>query len=169
MRRFDTDFQKTQFKRFARLCDRNSPPLVMILKAHLLAESLLDTFISSFLRRGDQLVKDGRLTFSQKVTFFEATDLGPVTVSDALRALNKIRNRLAHDAETDVMPSDVRALCGCFGDYFQKRQYRDASRDELLYVALILTVSLLSHLCEEAAQKRDKILGARKKRLTPPR
>ena len=158
MQQFDTEFQIAQFTRFARLCERQSPPLVMILKAHLLAESLLDGFIGAFLRRGEHLVRRGRLLFAQKVTVFEATDYAPDSLSNALRTLNTIRNTLAHDAEADVSSADVLALCSCFHDHFQQPRYRSEPEDELLYIALVLTVGLLSHFTEEVITRKSEIL-----------
>lgn len=162
MKRFDTKYQKAQFQRFARICDRDSPPLVMILKAHLLTESLLETFIRSFLRRGDILAEQGRLSYSQKLAFFQATDYGQAELYSVLRTLNKVRNRLAHSAESEVSPADVKALCACYGDYFKQPKYKRETSDELLYMTLLLAAAMLSFLCEEVTKSRKTILNERK-------
>jgi hypothetical protein len=83
--------------------------LAMILKGHLWVESCLNRALDVSLEVPDRLEID-RLPFAAKWNLCLACGAFEASDSRAVRLLNKIRNRLAHDLHSDVVPSDVSAL-----------------------------------------------------------
>lgn len=104
------DFAR-ESRRFARLVLPGQDPLVVFLKGHLLIEEQLALLVAAGIADPEPL-EFARFTFSQKLHLakgvagkFFAND-----VYEAIRQLNSIRNKLAHQAE----PTDIQQLVGAF-------------------------------------------------------
>jgi len=89
---------------------RHEQPFAVLLKGHLWIESCLNRLISiSFERPTFDL---DRLQFSRKVDLASALGLISEGEAAALRLLNKLRNRLAHDLDGEPETAEVNALAG---------------------------------------------------------
>ncbi|MHB0925962.1 MAG: hypothetical protein ACYC1F_05610, partial [Gallionellaceae bacterium] len=79
-------------------------PELMLLKAHLLIEEVLFALLSHKMKNSVPLER-ARLTFSQLVSLvnglYDGEDLGGAWLYIACHLLNKIRNRLAHNAKPE--------------------------------------------------------------------
>lgn len=71
-------------------------PFLVILQSHLYFESLLERYITAELQNGSVLIKDGRLSFYQKIMVVNSFGTVERGVIDALKKFNKLRNSLAH-------------------------------------------------------------------------
>lgn len=76
-----------------------------ILKAHLFIERLLDTAIERALRHPDRLYSKNRLSFEFKVDLARSLGVLPERFVSPIRALNSLRNNVAHT--DDFKPSVV--------------------------------------------------------------
>jgi hypothetical protein len=86
-----------------------------VLRAHLMAESILEKILCIYLPKGEQLLKKGRLTFAQKLEVVAGLDaVLPVTYG-AVKALNKLRNKLVHKPHDAVGDTDILLLLGAIG------------------------------------------------------
>ena len=67
-----------------------------------MAEYYLDRIISLNLESGEKVIKNGNLSFKQKVTLVESMAFLPDSVIRSLKNLNKVRNSLAHELEAEI-------------------------------------------------------------------
>jgi len=84
-------------------------PLALVLRGHLWIEASMNELLARSLPRID-LLKDARLSFNQRLALCGA--LGLVSDSDTavIKRLNAIRNRLAHQVETNLSEKDQNDL-----------------------------------------------------------
>ena len=92
--------------RLKRLLSRLQDLTLMILKGHLLIEEQLDHFLSELSRAPAELVA-ARLTYSQKLHLVCAITGVKSDVLEFAKALNKVRNSLAHRADADDLPEQI--------------------------------------------------------------
>jgi hypothetical protein len=96
-------------KRFYKHMSRLQDLTLLVLKGHLLIEEQLGYFLSKLARAPEHL-KDARLSYSQKLQLVRAlSGMGPDEVAFA-RAINAIRNSLAHRLDADDLPDKIDAL-----------------------------------------------------------
>lgn len=93
------------FERFKRALNSNDP-VMMVLRAHLLAEHYIDLIVMTGLRRGDIII-DRNYTFSQKLTIIESLDCLDKELIDSLKALNAVRNQCSHILDYQVIEQDI--------------------------------------------------------------
>jgi hypothetical protein len=84
--------------------------LTPILKGHLFIEKILETLITKNLAKPNALLSRNRLGFELKVDL--ATSLGclPEKYASAFKAINRIRNKYAHDSDYKVGFDELNAL-----------------------------------------------------------
>ena len=94
--------------RYYRLLPRSGDLTILLLKGHLLVEELLRQLIDSSLMKPSAL-KDARLETHQCICLAEALfhDRSSTWIWDALRKLNGIRNKLAHNLEPPGLDSKI--------------------------------------------------------------
>ncbi len=83
-----------------------------ILRAHLFVER----FMTENLQRANPAlgpVEKARLTFAQKIELLNPSDPDVAAAVSGLRAMNRIRNRLAHQSDASVTADDAAALLEC--------------------------------------------------------
>ena len=124
------------------------PPVMVVLRTHLLTEYYLERVIRACLKRGDKLVDSGGLSFGNKLSVVEALDAVPDDVVTSLRNLNRVRNRCAHEFDRSISVADVDQIGGPFGkDYTQlKRDCASRIGPLLGKTAGMLTASLAAAL-----------------------
>jgi hypothetical protein len=77
---------------------------MILLKAHLLIEEQLQSFIHGAVRDASLLKRKGRFSYAQRLILAEALHSDPKCfgygwVWEAARSLNALRNQMAHDLE----------------------------------------------------------------------
>jgi hypothetical protein len=80
-----------------------------VLRAHLFVEHHMGSALRAANPRLGNL-GDARLTFLQKVSLLDRTSKGIVDILPAIRYLNAMRNRMAHDLKASLRPQDAQRL-----------------------------------------------------------
>lgn len=93
-------------------------PLELLIRGHLWIESALATLISRSMSRPAVLDKAG-LSFSQKVSLAEAMGLIRQDVAFAMRQINRLRNRSAHNLNDPPNAADQAQFLGSCSDYIR--------------------------------------------------
>jgi len=83
--------------------------LSLVVVAHLFVEYWLEWLIRDSLKRPEKLLDSG-LTFSQKLAVAESMGLLQGELLEAVRAVNKIRNKVVHNLAYKATPEDLRLL-----------------------------------------------------------
>jgi hypothetical protein len=112
-----------------------------LLRAHLLTESYLERIIRVAIPKPDVLLNDGNLSYSRKLDLVEALQGVPEKYIVALRSLNRIRNRYAHDLGYDVSLADAEAVGKPLGQPFVELK-NEFHSDHYKLLGLII-----GHLC----------------------
>ena len=81
-----------------------------LLKGHLLIEGILDTLIARNLKYPNRLLNKRQITFDFKIDLLRSLDAIPEKFVSPIKALNKLRNNLAHIEEHDITMDDLRKL-----------------------------------------------------------
>jgi hypothetical protein len=82
---------------------------LIVLKGHLLIEEQLEYFMDQAARAPEQL-RDARLTYAQKLQLVRALSGMNGEELDFAKAINGIRNGLAHRAEVKDLPNRIDVL-----------------------------------------------------------
>jgi len=116
------DVRAIEFKAFQRAIGKEADPTMLILRAHLFSESLLERLIPLKMRRGDKVIDNGSFTFAQKLVLVEAIDCLDDSIASSLRNLNKLRNQCAHELGRTITGADVTRIGSPLGKHFTKMQ-----------------------------------------------
>ncbi len=103
---------------FVRLCPADQDSTLTVLRIHLLTEYYLERLLSLLLPRGDKLITDGSLSYHQKLIVVAAFDVLSDANVQALRGLNRVRNRCAHEMDTTISTADVELIGRSLGEEF---------------------------------------------------
>lgn len=148
------DVRALEFQAFERAIGNEADPTMLILRAHLFSESLLERLIPLKMRRGDKVIDNGSFTFAQKLVLVEAIDCLDDSVASSLRNLNKLRNQCAHELGRTITGADVTRIGSPIGKYFTKMQ-RDKNYEPVATLRELVGyvcgyVTGLCHAIEEA-------------------
>ncbi|HET7395689.1 MAG TPA: hypothetical protein VFK12_04565 [Gammaproteobacteria bacterium] len=102
--------------------ERNADHLGVVLISHLIIEHYLNDWIAS-AAPGIDIIGKSRLSFAQKVTFLEGVDSSVRWVLPGIRRLNRIRNQLVHNLDSEISESElalIRDIVWPWNDAFQK-------------------------------------------------
>jgi hypothetical protein len=87
---------------------RSGEPLLIVLKAHLLAEAYLNELLTLRLPRPQRLLDSpGGLNFARKLSLVEAMELLPDNLIEALRKLNHVRNDCVHKKDHELTAAHI--------------------------------------------------------------
>lgn len=137
----DNDVWAVEYQAFQKASNADADPTMLILRAHLFSESLLERLIALKLRRGDKIIDSGSFTFAQKLILAEAIDSLDDSIATSLRNLNKLRNQCAHELGRTITAADVTRIGSPIGKYFTKLQR------ETNYEPVSTLRVLLSYVC----------------------
>ena len=144
--------EDTGFTRFIKVVNPKLDPILMVLKALLLAEYYIDQIISLEIPRGDILL-DNNFTFSQKLIIVKALNIMDNGLWDSINALNKLRNRGAHDMEYKISETDIDKIGFPQGKaYTELKEKQTLDKKSLLHLTLISTVSPLDGIFRQIIQ-----------------
>src|SRR5688572_25770476 len=93
-------------KRYATLIKRDDKTVGTILRCHLVLEHFLDEYLAT-ANPGIPAITSTRLTFAQKLNLADHPKTFFAYVMPGLKALNKVRNNLAHQLETKDIDSSL--------------------------------------------------------------
>jgi hypothetical protein len=102
-RHFDAENEK-----FIALLRRDHDGIGRVLKAHLILEHYLTSYLSRCL--GIDNIDSIRLTFAQKVELLPSTGSAASVIKLGIKRLNTIRNMLAHRLDVDLEQVDLNAM-----------------------------------------------------------
>ncbi|GEA08571.1 hypothetical protein KUL42_33320 [Alteromonas sp. KUL42] len=125
------------FKKFSATILNESDQAILVLKGHLFAENIFENLIVLKISRGDKLLEKASFTFSQKLALVEAMELLDDGLVSSLRALNKLRNKFAHDLDASVSNNDLLKVGSPLGTVFTKYKRESAGDDAKLLKKLI--------------------------------
>jgi hypothetical protein len=137
----------------------------ILLRAHLWIEGELGAAIEAALPR-PEAIDIRRMRFAQKVDLVTALGLLdppiPPVVREQLTALNRLRNRLAHERDHDVNAAE--ALDALLADRLPEHMLlvvRDPNRDDKDHLRLLLYWLLLmtARIGYNAAEQRESTTG----------
>ena len=130
----------------------NEQDLVMVvLEQHLLTETLLEQLVLAGLPRGDRILDEGSLTYSQKLTLTAAMELLSDPIISSLRKLNKVRNECAHQLDKVITENDIARVGSPLGPRFTKTRHENLLdnlrilKSTLAYVIGYLNGALRAH------------------------
>ena len=133
--------REREFKKFTAAIGDEGDPTMLILRAHLFSESLLERYITFKFARGDKIIENAALSFHQKLIIVDAfNELGDHIIS-SLRNLNKLRNQCAHQLDKKISDGDVLKVGSPLGTTFTRLR-RDANFDEI-----ILLRKIINYIC----------------------
>ncbi len=84
--------------------------LIAVIRFHLLAENLIERFITAKLPKGNVLNEQARLSFAQKLGVADSMGVIEPELITALSRLNALRNKCAHTKGRQVSLRDLDAI-----------------------------------------------------------
>lgn len=168
--------KKKEFEKFKQAIGTETDPTMLVLRAHLFSENLLERLLTFKLPRGDKLIESGNLSYHQKLVLVDSLDCLPDAIISALRNLNKLRNQCAHELDKKITDGDVTRVGSPLGKDFTRFK-KDAKFDEAVllrkvidYVCGFLTAHC--HLSEHPEQlsqpvEKKKASITRRSSMTP--
>lgn len=163
----DDKLRDLELKTFHDAVGAESDPTMLILRAHLFTENLLERLIRLNLPRGDKVIEAASLSYAQKLVLVEALEALPDAVASSLRGLNKLRNQCAHQLGRVISDADVvrigSPLGSSFTQFHRKAKYdpTETLRKVTSYVAGYMTG--VCHASEEIKVANEKLDGMREK------
>ena len=131
------------FLKFMDAIEGHSKDVSIILRCHLLAEYFLDQIILSTLLRGDLIVTDGHLTFTNKLLLVKSLDIINDDVLTSIKHLNTVRNNCSHQMNYNVSEADIDLIGRPFGKEYSKSKQKIKELNSLLEDTLMRTFACL--------------------------
>lgn len=132
---------KKEHEKFRESIGGETDPVMLILRAHLYSENLLERLIGVKLPRGDKVIDNGNLTYNQKLILVEAFDCLEDAIISSLKNLNKLRNQCAHELQKKITEVDVTKIGSSLGKEFTRFK-REAKFDQAT-----LLRSVIDYIC----------------------
>lgn len=133
--------RQQSFARFLKSVGSQKDPIMMLLRAHLYSEAVLEDLIRHRLPNGEVVNKKAQLEYHQKLLLVEAMGLLVTPHVAALKALNKVRNQFAHQIDKELTFDDVQRIGSPLGKTFESHKQQGGS-DTLETLKI-----LLGYLC----------------------
>ena len=153
-----------EYSLFKRTCKKTEKPVLMILRVHLLAEYYLERLIHTVLDRGDRIIDGGNLTYYQKVVLVSSFAIMEDKLIQALRGLNKVRNRCAHEIDKAIQMSEVELICRPFGEVCT--EYRRSSKRSVRAFLYHTLSYICGYLAAQVSISEDlRLTGKEKKKI----
>ena len=110
--------KKKEFGKIQESIGHIDDPILLVLKAHLYSEFLLERIILGRLQRGDRVIEKAKLTYFQKLALVDSFDCLPDWAVSSLRNLSKLRNQCSHELSKDIAEIDVTRIGSPLGKKF---------------------------------------------------
>jgi hypothetical protein len=95
-------------QQFLRLANTNHDIIGRVLKAHLVVENFLDTFLTTHYGITD--IADAKLSFFQKAKLLPDGASSSAFVKPGILQLNSVRNKFGHSLEFEIEKPEVSAI-----------------------------------------------------------
>ncbi|MCX2495253.1 hypothetical protein OQX63_17315 [Pedobacter sp. PF22-3] len=132
--------------------------LAYILKGHLYVERILEALIRKKISKFDNLAKH-QLSFNFKVDLAVCLDVLPEKLMGPIKALNKIRNKYAHDSSYQVNIGELNALKFEW-EPIQYKAFNEASNKGVEDAVMIATLFLCWKCIHLITSYENKSYGA---------
>jgi hypothetical protein len=129
--------KKKEFEKFKQAIGSENDPTMLVLRAHLFSENLLERLITFNLPRGDKVIESGNLSYHQKLVLIEALDRLPDSIISTLRNLNKLRNQCAHELDKKITDGDITRIGSPLGKEFTRFK-REAKFEESVLLRKVI-------------------------------
>jgi hypothetical protein len=106
-REVHADFDRHN-QRFLQLADANHDRIGRVLRAHLVVESFLNTFLSAHYGISD--LKEAKLSFFQKAKLLPDAASSTAFVKPGILQLNAIRNKFGHNLDFEIHHKEISAI-----------------------------------------------------------
>ncbi len=126
-----------EMERFRAAIGEEGDPVMLVLRAHLFTENLLERLIRSQLPRGDKVAENANLTYFQKLVLVDALELLPDMIISSLRQLNKLRNECAHQLQKAINESDVVRIGSPLGKFFTSAK-KESNFDDVVLLRKVV-------------------------------
>ena len=130
-----------------------SNPFLVVLQSHLYFENLLERYIVSELPNGDVLIKEGRLSFYQKIMVVNSFGTVESEIIEALRKFNSLRNSLAHKFGHTIQKEQIESISVAMGkDYSEIQRVSEgclAKEIELVGAYIAGCLGFMTHTSEK--------------------
>ena len=133
--------------RFEQSLGEDTDPAIVVLKGHLYSENQLESLVLMKLPRGDKVLENGNLSYSQKLLLVESLDILPDNIISTLRGLNKLRNKFAHNLDAEVSHNEITRVGSPLGKKFTALKHSSKSDEKLLWSVIHCVCGLLTKAC----------------------
>ena len=163
------ELRDLELKTFHDAVGAERDPTMLILRAHLFTENLLERLIRLGIPRGDKVIETASLSYAQKLVLVEALEELPDAVASSLRGLNKLRNQCAHQLGRTISDADVvrigSPLGSSFTQFHRKAKYdpTETLRKVAGHVAGYMTG--VCHVLEEQKVAKEKLHDIKEKSI----
>ena len=120
------------FLKFMDAIEGHSKDVSIILRCHLLAEYFLDQIILVTLLRGDLIITDGHLTFTNKLLLVKSLNVINDDILTSVKHLNAVRNNCSHQMDYNISEADIDLIGRPFGKEYSKSKQEIKKIDDLL-------------------------------------
>jgi len=119
---------KEEYTSIWKHCDYELEPELIILRAHLMSERYIERFIKLFLLKGQAIIKNGRLTYAQKLFLMDSFGIVPQDLINCHKNLNRLRNKMAHELGYNIKFEDIDLIGRPMGRTYVKL-YKERKHD----------------------------------------
>jgi hypothetical protein len=137
----DDERSRQEFENFSKAIGKENDTTMLVLRAHLFAENLMERIIQVSLPRGDKIIENGSYTFAQKLALIDALEIIKDSIVSSLRNLNKLRNQCAHDLSKTIGDADVTRVGSPLGQEFTRARHKFNNNPHQILV------SVISYIC----------------------
>lgn len=159
-------------KEFDQLWAKDNDFLGLVLKCHLIVESYMTECLRVSLPGIDDF-EGARLSFAQKHHLLTGWTFGFPWIKDAVRELNALRNKVAHNIHYEIRDTDLAKIYSCMDSFYHVRgespkRGREALIDFTDLAAMALsgwTEEIRRHAPETGAMGYNELCKARYKEM----
>jgi hypothetical protein len=124
--------EKNELDKVMHVLNNETDPLIVTIRTHLYAETLLERLICFGLPRGHKITESNSFSFSQKLLIVESLDILADTLISSLKNLNKLRNQCAHELDKKISDTDITRIGSPLGKDFTKMKRESGLKFEVL-------------------------------------
>lgn len=133
----------------------HSKDVAIILRCHLLAEYFLDQIILITLLRGDLIITDGHLTFTNKLLLVKSLNVVNDDVLTSIKHLSTVRNNCSHQMDYNISEADIDLIGRPFGKEYSKSKQKIKKTNGLLEDTLMRTFACLEGNYDELIKSKN--------------
>ena len=140
------------YSRFLKSVGKQTDPVMMLLRAHLYSEAVLENLIQIRLPHGEAVNERARLGYYQKLILVQALGILKSPAITALETLNKVRNEFVHEIDKELTFQDVLRIGDSFGKELEdtKQQTGSDTVETLKH--------MLSYICGHLDGALDRVM-----------